>query len=188
MRYPPEDWAIKPEDHFTAHTVDDDNGRGSMLVVDVCVQVSRDAVIEGNFKILLGGGEPIRAEILAKEVLVMGGAGSFKLIIERFPRDIMFRLNTTTSDWFDVEESIAEGQIEVMLVGGGGDTENALRKRLRKESSKNQNGGALRWAVGAGPDGFLELQLQALPVPAAVANSKLLLRFFSLLKKELDVL
>ena len=39
--------------------------------------------------------------------------------------------------------------------------DNALQIRLKKESIKTQNGAALRWAVGVGPNGFLELQLQS---------------------------
>ena len=66
--------------------------------------------------------------------------------------------------------------MKVQLVGGGDDTNNALRRRLQKESTKSQNGAALRWAVCAAPNGFLELQLQSLPAPAAVVNAKPMLR------------
>ena len=66
--------------------------------------------------------------------------------------------------------------IKVHLTGGGEDTDNALRRRLQTESTKSQNGAALRWAVGAAPNGFLELQLQSLPAPAAVVNAKPILR------------
>ena len=34
----------------------------------------------------------------------MGGAASYKLVLERWPRDINIRVNTTTSEWFDLEE------------------------------------------------------------------------------------
>ena len=72
--------------------------------------------------------------------------------------------------------SIADGTVKVLLTGGGEDTDNALRRRLQRESAKSQNGAALRWAVGAAPNGFLELQLQSLPAPAAVVNAKPILR------------
>ena len=39
-----------------------------------------------------------------QNALVMGGAASYKLVLERWPRDINIRVNTTTSEWFDLEE------------------------------------------------------------------------------------
>ena len=34
----------------------------------------------------------------------MGGAALYKLVIERHPKEIDIKLNTTTSAWFDLEE------------------------------------------------------------------------------------
>ena len=51
-----------------------------------------------------------------------------------------------------------------------------MRRQLQKESAKTPNGAAFRWAVGAAPNGFLELQLQSLPLPAALVNGKPMLR------------
>jgi len=41
---------------------------------------------------------------LIADVLVMGGAAAFTLTLERWPRDVVIKISTTTSDWFDVEE------------------------------------------------------------------------------------
>ena len=63
--------------------------------------------------------------------------------------------------------------MKVTLSDGGDDTRKALRKQLKKEStSRAQNGAALRWAVAVSASGGLELQLQSLPVPAALVNAK----------------
>jgi hypothetical protein len=70
-------------------------------------QVSRDASISGQFKLVLGGNSIIHAEIQAKDMLQMGGASAFMLHIERWPRDIKINLNTTTSDWFDLSDRYA---------------------------------------------------------------------------------
>ena len=72
--------------------------------------------------------------------------------------------------------SIAEGIINVKLAAGGDDDTGAMRRQLQQESAKIPNGAAFRWAVGAAPNGFIELQLQSLPLPAAVINSKPMLR------------
>ena len=71
----------------------------------------------------------------------------------------------------------------VKLAAGGNDDTGALRRQLLKESAKTPNGAAFRWAVGAAPNGFLELQLQSLPMPAAVINSKPMLRNVSIFIK-----
>ena len=76
--------------------------------------------------------------------------------------------------------SIADGSILVKLAAGGDDDTGAMRRQLQKESAKTPNGAAFRWAVGAAPNGFLELQLQSLPMPAAVINSKPMLRNVSI--------
>ena len=101
MRYPPEDWVIKPEDEFGSYMAPDND---TQLTAEVLLQVSRTAMIDGCYKIKLGGSEILSATILAKDVLIMGGAASFILTIERWPRDIAVKVNTMTSDWFDVEE------------------------------------------------------------------------------------
>ena len=101
MRYPPDEWRILPEDGFATHVIENAE---QALTADVLLQVGRSAKLEGCFKIQLGGSEILHADFPAKNALVMGGAASFKLVLERWPRDINIRVNTTTSEWFDLEE------------------------------------------------------------------------------------
>ena len=102
MRYPPppDDWIIKPEDEFSMFSVVTDLA----LTAEVLVQVSRSAKLDGCFKIQLGGDETVKAEFPANAAVIMGGAALYKLVIERHPREIDIKLNTTTSAWFDLEE------------------------------------------------------------------------------------
>ena len=64
MRYPPDEWSILPEDRFATHVVDDAE---QSLTADVLLQVSRNAKLEGCFKIQLGGSEILHADCPAKE-------------------------------------------------------------------------------------------------------------------------
>ena len=64
MRYPPDEWSIFPEDRFATHVVDDAE---QSLTADVLLQVSRNAKLEGCFKIQLGGSEILHADCPAKE-------------------------------------------------------------------------------------------------------------------------
>ena len=64
MRYPPNESSLLPEDRFATHVVD--NAEQS-LTADVLLQVSRNAKLEGCFKIQLGGSEILHADCPAKE-------------------------------------------------------------------------------------------------------------------------
>ena len=101
MRYPPEEWGIRSEEMFGSHEASDTE---LPLIADVLVQVNRAAKLDGCYKIVLGGSGMLSVTLQAKDVLVMGGAAAFTLTLERWPRDVVIKINMTTSDWFDVEE------------------------------------------------------------------------------------
>jgi len=173
MRYPPEDWRILSADQFSTFSTEDPT---SPLEAELCVQVSRAGLADGCFKMILNGTEMVLASVPASAVVQMGGSGGYKLTFERRPKDIVLNLNSLCSDWEDLAEEIARGSVLVELTGGGLDTERTMLKRLQKESRKTANGAAFRWAVGAAPNGFIELQLQFLPAPANVVQARPILR------------
>ena len=101
MHYPPEEWVIKCDDLFGAYSLTEAEDE---LTCQVLLQVDRAARLQGAFKILLGGNEPVRLDVSAQDVLIMGGAASYRLVMEKWPRDILFNDNSMTSSWFDLEE------------------------------------------------------------------------------------
>ena len=101
MKYPPEEWAIRCEDQFNAPA---DATVSMVLTGQVRVQVDNSARINGCFKILLGGGDTLKIDIPAERALIMGGAASYRLKMEVRPGDIELRVNSTTSEWFDLED------------------------------------------------------------------------------------
>jgi hypothetical protein len=48
---------------------------------------------------------------LASELLVVGGASSFKLQWQAWPKDILLRQNSLTSNWIDVADRYAATHI-----------------------------------------------------------------------------
>ena len=172
MQYPPEELLIRCSDLFGEFSITETL---KDLTCQVLLQINRNAKLQGNFQIILGGCEPVKLDIPAQNVLIMGGVAAYRLIMERWPRDIRLNVNSMTSDWFDLEDSIAEKTIKVTLASGGDDTRNTLRKQLKKESTKTPNGAAFRWAVTVTDSGRLALQLQSLPLPVATIASKPLL-------------
>ena len=172
MQYPPEEWLIRCSDLFGEFSITETL---KDLTCQVLLHINRNAKLQGNFQIILGGCEPVKLDIPAQNVLIMGGVAAYRLIMERWPRDIRLNVNSMTSDWFDLEDSIAEKTIKVTLASGGYDTRNTLRKQLKKESTKTPNGAAFRWAVTVTDSSRLALQLQSLPLPVATIASKPLL-------------
>ena len=158
MRFPPDEWTIRLDELFDP-TVGD--GSTSKLSAEVLVQVDNTARINGCFKVILSGANTLKLDLPAENLLIMGGAASYRIKMEVKPQDILLRTNATTSEWFDLMDSIQDGSIIVGLSSGGEDSTGALRKQLAKESTKRDpNGAALRWAFGAGPNGGCDLQLQ----------------------------
>ena len=136
----------------------------------VLLQINRNAKLQGNYQIILGGCEPARLDIPAQSVLIMGGVAAYRLIMEKWPRDIRLNVSSMTSDWFDLEDSIAVKSIKATLASGGDDTRNTLQTQLKKESTKTHNKAAFRWAVCVTDSGHLALQLQSLPLKIVDEN------------------
>ena len=172
MKYLPEEWSIRADDHFGAYSLTEAT---EPLICAVLLMVDRSARLQGSFKILLGGSDILQVDIPAQDALIMAGVASYRLVMERWPIDIIFNDNSTTASWFDLDESVADKSIKVTLSGGGDDTRKTLRRQLKKESTRTPNGAAFRWAVAATDNNSLELQLQSLPLPAATINAKPLL-------------
>ena len=115
MQYPPEEWLIRCSDLFGEFSITETL---KDLTCQVLLQINRNAKLQGNFQIILGGCEPVKLDIPAQNVLIMGGVAAYRLIMERWPRDIRLNVNSMTSDWFDLEDSIAEKTIKVTLASG----------------------------------------------------------------------
>ena len=115
MQYPPEEWLIRCSDLFGEFSITETL---KDLTCQVLLQINRNSKLQGNFQIILGGCEPVKLDIPAQNVLIMGGVAAYRLIMERWPRDIRLNVNSMTSDWFDLEDSIAEKTIKVTLASG----------------------------------------------------------------------
>ena len=78
MQYLPEEWLIRCSDLFgefsITKTLED-------LTCQVLLQINRNAKLQGNFQIILGGCEPVKLDIPAQNVLIMGGVAAYCLIL-----------------------------------------------------------------------------------------------------------
>jgi len=100
MQYPPAEWQIRCEDQFE---IDGAELSSAPLSGRLHLQVDKSGQVNGCFKISLNGSQTLKVDVPAEKVLIMGGAASYRLRMERRPQDIEIRLNATSSDWFDLE-------------------------------------------------------------------------------------
>jgi len=173
MRFGANNWHLEPEEEFNTYNMEEPSNN---LEAELLVQFSRAGRADGLFKLMLNGNANVHINLPVSSFLQLGGACNYRLVWEQQPKNIIINVNSTTSDWMDFEDLVAKEIVTIELAGGGNDTEKTLLKQLSRETRKTPAGASLRWAVGAAPNGFLELQLQALPVPAAVVMAKPILR------------
>jgi hypothetical protein len=99
--YPPRDWEIRRVEDFHTYSMENvtDPLEGELLLT-----VDRSGNVRGNFRFALDGKAMLSVDHLASELLLTGGAASFKLQWQTWPRDIQLRQNSMTSPWIDLAE------------------------------------------------------------------------------------
>ena len=101
MRFPLDEWLIRLDELFVS-TVGD--GSTSKLSAEVLVQVDNSARVSGCFKVIFSGVDTLKLDLPAENLIIMGGAASYRIKMEVKPQDIVLRTNSTTSEWFDLME------------------------------------------------------------------------------------
>ena len=99
MRYPPDEWTIRLDELFDATVGDDSTPK---LSAEVLVQVDNSARVSGCFRVTLSGADTLKLDLPAENLIIMGGAASYRIKMEVKPQDILLRTNSTTSEWFDL--------------------------------------------------------------------------------------
>jgi hypothetical protein len=110
--YPPADWDIIPVEQFATHAIESVVEPLEGLLV---LNVDRNTAIRGNFRFILDGKEKLNIDHLASELLVVGGASSFKLQWQTWPKDILLRQNSLTSSWTDVADRCVDSNPQVPI-------------------------------------------------------------------------
>lgn len=170
--YPPEEWEIRPDDEFMGYVAIETTRPVS---AEILLQLNRAGNADANFRCTLNGTDLLKLEISAAAILPLDVANGYKLSLQRRPRDIIININSTCSNWWDLQASIADKTILVTKANGGADDHNLFLRNLHQEAARGAVGAALRWAVAVSPSNTLELQLQSLPLPEPFISTKPLL-------------
>lgn len=73
-------------------------------ITSLFIQVDRRGRLAGLFRLLLSGTGTLTASFPVSSAMAMAGSPAYTLTIEFRPRDLVFRANSTTSDWMDLED------------------------------------------------------------------------------------
>ena len=137
------EWNILPAEDFEIAVPRDPGEIG----VDLMAQIRNNGRILDHFRLVLGGSKLLEAAVPLKNILPTVEAPDWTLKVASWPRDVM------DSDGVLVENKL-------------------LLDFLDELADKQMNSASTRWWVGAGEDGRLHLQLQAIPSPASSHASK----------------
>ena len=75
MHYPPDEWKIEADEKFSLARAEQSS---SNLAVQVLVQVDHKASINSCFKAVFSGAEPIKLDVPAERILIMGGVAAYR--------------------------------------------------------------------------------------------------------------
>lgn len=171
MNFPP-DWDIFPTNTFELAVPRDPQDVG----VELMAQVQANLRILDHSRIAVGGNVLLEAEFLLSSVMAEPEMPAWKFVYHSWPRDVHIRRNMASSEWMDFTDIIRSNDARVVDLEADAAGQ-ALDSRVYLDwqsalADKKTNSFSVRWAVCAGEDGKVQLQLQALPAPASSFSGK----------------
>ena len=169
MEFPPAGWEIFEEKEFGLAAP----RLAGEAVAELMAQARPNGRVMDHWRIALGGSKILQADFKMADICRSSTISAFKLRFQAWPRDVAIRRNMTSSAWMDGEALLKRREFAVFK--GGRDKacpDDKLLQELAKEDDPNKRAFAIRFAVSAGADRLLHLQLQGLPANEATLLSK----------------
>ena len=175
MEFPPQ-WVIVEAEDFNLAALRDPGDLGMELLA----QVRTNGRVMDHFRVALGGNTIIKVNFPAKDIYPNQAVPNLQIKWDIWGRDIIIRRNMVTSEWEDLTGRLVANvafahNIFYNAIPGEDEPvdQNAdLLDFLLNLPERGKCGAAVRWAVGIGPDGIMELILQGLPASAATLLRK----------------
>ena len=150
------------------------------LGMELLAQVRTNVRVMDHFRVALGGNTIIKVNFPAKDIYPNQAVPNLQIKWDIWGRDIIIRRNMVTSEWEDLtgrlaaNEAFAHNIFHNAIPGEDEpvDQNADLLDFLLNLPERGKCGAAVRWAVGIGPDGIMELILQGLPASAATLLRK----------------
>ena len=93
-------WAVIDEAYFETYAPTAAHGDPELSLL---TKVDLEGNFTGDFRLMVSGLQPLRAQFPAQMMLPILEATGFKLTIEVRPEEIALRRNGVTSAWYDVD-------------------------------------------------------------------------------------
>jgi hypothetical protein len=170
MEFPAEEWP-----HFEAADFELAVPRGSgKAVMELMMQLRPNGRAMDHFRVALGGSCLFDTVIGFGTLLTTTDLQKLQLTFDFWAADVKIRRNMSTSEWYDIYDKVLKNKMKVQHTSGKTvDTEELTAiLDLLDRSETFLKTASMRYAVVAGPDNKMWLELQGLPGSAKMLNSK----------------
>jgi hypothetical protein len=170
MEFPAEEWP-----HFEAADFELAVPRGSgKAVMELMMQLRPNGRAMDHFRVALGGSCLFDAVIGFGTLLTTTDLQKLQLTYDFWAADVKIRRNMSTSEWYDIYDKVLKNKMKIQHTSGKTvDTEELTAiLDLLDRSETFLKTASMRYAVVAGPDNKMWLELQGLPGSAKMLNSK----------------
>ena len=167
MEFPPE-WEVMAADDFTTARP----RNAGFCGMELLAQVRPNGRILDHYRVSLGGSRILDVNCRLAELLLCPATAALRFKYSVWPRDVDIKRNMSSTAWSDVYDLLASKRASVT------DEENQQipSDRLLQDLKDANNTASVRFAVVAGEDARMQLQLQCLPGSANSLMGKPLLR------------
>jgi hypothetical protein len=167
MEFPPS-WEVLRAELMDSSTAPDN----ADVTVQLNAQLRNTGRILDGFQLVLGGTRILDAEVDLGSLIPASHFNKWKLKFQFWPRDIVIRRNMMTSSWIDVPALVCSNEASVHNSSGSEVLPATFMERLESASNYELDAASICWAVIAGEDDSLRLQLQGLPAAAVLLSGR----------------
>jgi hypothetical protein len=150
------------------------------FVVELLAQLRNTGRVLDGFRFALDGTRALEATVNLDQILPSEELKGLQALFQCWPRDVKIRRNMLSTAWTSLTDSLSSNELDITDEDGGGVTPGAVMRILERLPGNGPVNASTRWAISAGPDGFLNLQLQSLPLVASVLNNRSIFKRYAL--------
>jgi hypothetical protein len=180
MEFPPKSWDVFPAEQFDTASPSDPGE----LRMELLVQMRDNGCIQDYFRIALGGMKLLKALLSMRDIFVVPeDFPDWVIEYGKWPADLIFSRNQTTTVWVDVNAMIEACDIIIRDMDGTKIKDEDVLEALTKTTHIiSRPGCSARWVMGIDGADKMVLTVQVLPASAAFLNSRPVTKGYEIIK------